>query len=448
MNAQHAKPLTYGLTKQIVQEMSARKNEPSWMRELRLSGYDEFIKQPLPSFGPDLSGLDTTSLCFFNAPYEKPFQSWQDVPDDIKQTFSSLGIPDHEQKLFAGLGAQYESEMMFHELKERWNQQGVIFCSMDEAVNLYPELVQRYFGSLVPASDNKFAALNYAVWSGGSFIYVPANVHVELPMHAYFRMQAERMGQFERTLIIAESGSTVHYIEGCSAPLYSTNALHAAVVEIIANDNAQVRYTTIQNWSRNVFNLVTKRAIAHFNASIEWVDGNFGSQITMKYPCIILAGKKAKGSLISLSRSSDNQVIDSGAKFIHQAAQTRSHCLSKSIVQGTGKSTYRGLVVINENAIDSISFTQCDSLLLDSQATVDAYPMQKVTHNQCAVSHEASVSALDDEQMLYCMSRGITRQSSRRLIINGFADAFVQELPLEYAVELGRLLALDIKEQS
>lgn len=446
MSVQHAKPLTYGLTQQIVQEMSARKNEPVWMRELRLHGYEEFIKQPLPSVGPDLSGLDTTALCFFNAPYEKPFQSWQDVPDDIKQTFASLGIPDHEQKLFAGLGAQYESEMMFHELKERWNQQGVIFCAMDEAVNLYPELVRRYFGSLVPADDNKFAALNYAVWSGGSFIYVPENVRVELPMHAYFRMQAERMGQFERTLIIAESGSQVHYIEGCSAPLYSTNALHAAVVEIIVHDNAQVRYTTIQNWSRNVFNLVTKRAIAHSNASIEWVDGNFGSQITMKYPCIILAGENAKGALISLSRAADNQIIDSGAKFIHQAPATRSHCISKSIVQGTGKSTYRGLVVINENAIDAVSYTQCDSLLLDSTGTVDAYPLQKVTHNQCAVSHEACVSALDDEQMLYCMSRGISRQSSRSLIIGGFADAFVQELPLEYAIELGRLLALDIKE--
>jgi len=323
MSVQRAEPLTYGLTKKIIQEIAARKNEPPWMHDLRLHGYDEFIKQPLPAFGPDLSTLDASSLCYFNAPYEKPFASWQDVPNDIKQTFISLGIPEHEQKLFAGLGAQYESEMMFHELKEQWNKQGVIFCSMDEAVILYPEHVQRYFGSLVPASDNKFAALNYAVWSGGSFIYVPSNVHVELPMHAYFRMQAERMGQFERTLIIAQSGSRVHYIEGCSAPLYSTQSLHAAVVEIVAHEGAQVRYTTIQNWSRNVFNLVTKRAIAHANASIEWIDGNFGSQVTMKYPCIMLAGEKSRGLLISLSRSADNQIIDSGAKFIHQAPETR-----------------------------------------------------------------------------------------------------------------------------
>lgn len=438
--------LNYGLNKKIVCDISARKHEPVWLRDMRLQGYEQFKSLPLPHYGPDLSSLDIETICFYNAPYSKPFDSWENVPSDIKQTFAALGIPDHEQRWLAGLGTQYESEMLFKQLQDRWKEQGVIFCSMDEAVASYPEIVRQYLGTLVPSHDNKFAALNTAVWSGGSFVFVPEGVSVELPMHAYFRMQAERMGQFERTLIIAQPGSNVHYIEGCSAPLYNSYSLHCAVVEIIAHQHSRVRYTTIQNWSHNVYNLVTKRAIAHEDAVVEWVDGNFGSMVTMKYPCIVLAGARSKGLLFSLSRSQKGQIIDSGAKFIHQAPDTRSQCIAKSVIHGAGKSVYRGLVVMTPQAINALSYTQCDALVLSPEGTVDAFPLQKVATSEAVVSHEASVSALDGEQVLYCMSRGITSQTARTLLVHGFADVFVQELPLEYAVELGRLLSLDLQE--
>jgi Fe-S cluster assembly protein SufB len=435
-----------GLHEQVIDAIVRHKHEPDWMRALRVSAYQQFVKMPLPSWGVDLSALSFEELTYYNAPFDRPFASWQEVPHEVKETFVALGIPEHEHPLLAGVGTQYESEMLFKQLADRWREQGVIFCSMDDAVQHYPDLVKQYFGSVISADDNKFSALNGAVWSGGSFVYVPAGVKVELPVHAYFRMQAERMGQFERTLIIAEEGSSVHYLEGCSAPLYTTRSLHSAVVEIIAKKNAHVRYTTIQNWSRNVYNLVTKRAHAYENAVVEWIDGNFGSAATMKYPCIVLQGKGARGLVVSLAVAGEGQEQDSGAKFIHKAPQTHSQCIAKSVVQGTGKSVYRGLVVVTPEALESQSFTQCDALVLDERAQIAAEPCLRVANDQCNVGHEATVSALDDEQLFYGESRGISRQTIRTLVVHGFADLFVNELPLEYAVELTRLLQLTMKE--
>ena len=440
--------LKKGISRELIVEISRYKKEEAWMQELRLEAYDQFIRMPLPKTDVDLSALNFSEICYYYSPFDRSFRTWDEVPDEIKEIFRALAIPEYEQRLLAGVGTQFESEMLYKQMQEQWQDQGVIFCSMDDAVKEYPDLVQRYFGTVVPADDNKFAALNTAVWSGGSFIYVPPGVQISLPVHAFFRMQQEHMGQFERTLIIADTDSFVHYIEGCSAPLYTTNALHASVVEIVAHEKATVRYTTMQNWSHNVYNLVTKRAVAHKKASIEWIDGNFGSSVTMKYPCILLNGEESRGLIVSLVTAGDNQQQDCGAKCIHNAPRTRSQVISKSVIRGSGISSYRGFVSITSDAVEAISHVQCDALLLDDTACAFAYPFIDVAQQNCSVGHEASISAVDDAVLFYCMSRGITNQQARTLIIHGFVDGFVQELPLEYAVELSRLLALDVERMS
>jgi Fe-S cluster assembly protein SufB len=434
-----------GLNQKIIQELSQAKQEPDWMLEFRLKALEIFEKKTMPSWGPDLSELDMHDIYYYVKSLEHEQRSWANVPDSIKNTFDALGIIKAEQQVLAGVGAQYESEVVYKSLQKKWSDLGVIFCSMDHAVRDYPDLVKQYFATIIPPHDNKFAALNSAVWSGGSFVYIPEDVHVTMPLQAYFRIDQPKMGQFERTLIIARPGSSVTYVEGCSAPVHRSNSLHSAVVELIAQEGSYIRYTTIQNWSKNVYNLVTKRAVAYRNASVDWVDGNFGSKVTMKYPCVVLKEKGAKGQVISISVAGSGQVQDTGAKMIHLASETSSHIIAKSISKQGGKALYRGLVKVAQQAQQVKVRSQCDALLLDKTAISSTEPRFDVAHNAIDISHEATVSALNDEQLFYIMSRGLTEQTASALMINGFIQIFVDELPMEYAVEINRLIAHEME---
>lgn len=434
-----------GLDSDIVKTLSLEKKEPAWMLEFRLKALEIFYKKAMPSWGPDLSDLDMSDIHYYVKPLETEKKTWDDVPDDIKNTFDALGILKAEQTVLAGVGAQFESEVVYKSLQKEWRDQGVIFCSMDSALKLYPELVQKYFATLIPAHDNKFAALNSAVWSGGSFVYIPKNVHITAPLQAYFRIDQPKMGQFERTLIIAEEGSSVTYVEGCSAPVYRSNSLHSAVVEIIAHARSHVRYTTIQNWSKNVYNLVTKRAIAYEDARVDWIDGNFGSKVTMKYPSIILKGARARGQVISIGVAGEGQIQDTGAKMIHCAQYTRSSIISKSISHEGGNASYRGMVKVLKGATHSYVRTQCDALLLHETACSDTYPVIESKEKLIDIAHEATVGRMNEEQLFYLMQRGFSEQKAQTLIINGFVDVFVKELPMEYAVEINRLIAHEME---
>lgn len=436
---------SYGLSKDVVLRISKEKNEPQWMTDFRLNALEIFEKKPMPSWGADLSELNHHDIQYYIKPTDKQQSSWDQVPDSIKKTFEALGVPQAERSFLAGVGAQFESEIVYQNLQQKWKDLGVVFCDIETALREYPELVKKYFATVIPAHDNKFAALNSAVWSGGSFVYIPAGVRVDMPLQAYFRIDEQRMGQFERTLIIAEPGSYVHYVEGCSAPVYRSSSLHSAVVEIIALEGAHVRYTTIQNWSPNVYNLVTKRSVAYKNATVEWVDGNFGSKVTMKYPCIILKGEGAKGQIISIAVAGENQHQETGAKIIHLASHTTSHVISKSISKNGGRTSYRGLLKVIKGAKNVTARVQCDALLLDDQSRTDTYPTVQVHEERTDVGHEASVSKINDEQLFYVMSRGLSEQQARTMIVNGFIDVFVKELPMEYAVEINRLIAHEME---
>ena len=434
-----------GLTEQQVGEISAMKNEPDWMRQFRLRAHRIFLKKPMPTWGADLSGIDFDNIHYYVKPSEKTETSWEEVPPYIKDTFDKLGIPEAERKFLAGVSAQYESEVVYHNIREDLEKQGVIFLDMDSGLREHPDIVKEYFGTVIPPADNKFAALNSAVWSGGSFIYVPPGVHVEIPLQAYFRINTENMGQFERTLIIADEGSSVHYIEGCTAPVYSSDSLHSAVVELIAKRGAHLRYTTIQNWSSNVYNLVTKRAMAYENAVVEWIDGNLGSKVTMKYPGIYLMEPGAKGEVISVAFASAGQQQDAGAKIIHVAPNTTSTITSKSISKGGGRTSYRGLLKVHKGAENVKSFVRCDALMLDEISRSDTYPSIEIDEDQVSIEHEASVSKISEEQLFYLQSRGLSETEAKTMIVNGFFEAFTKELPMEYAVELNRLLQLQME---
>lgn len=435
-----------GLNEEIVRDISKRKNEPEWMLERRLAGLANFLERPMQSWGPSLQELDHNDIYYYIKPVEKYRSSWDEVPQEIKETFDRLGVPESERTQLAGLGAQYESEVVYHNLKEEWTALGVVFLDTDTALQEYPELFKKYFGTVIPFNDNKFAALNTAVWSGGSFIYIPKGVHVTAPLQTYFRINAEQFGQFERTLIIADEGSSVHYIEGCTAPTYGTSSLHSAVVEIVALKGARVRYSTIQNWSRNVYNLVTKRAHAYADAFVEWVDGNLGSMITMKYPAVVLKEEGARADILSIAMATHaDQIQDSGAKVEHCAPRTTSHILSKSISKSGGRSSYRGSVVVHPGAENSKVFVACDALLLDTDSRSDTYPYMDIQEELVDVGHEASVSTIGDEQLFYLMSRGLKELDARTLIVNGFINPFIKALPLEYALEMNRLIEMEME---
>jgi Fe-S cluster assembly protein SufB len=434
-----------GLSPKTVEELSSYKNEPDWMHQFRLRALRIFNKKPMPHWGADLSGIDFDNIHYYVKPSERTETSWEEVPPYIKDTFDKLGIPEAERKFLAGVSAQYESEVVYHNLREDLEKLGVIFLDMDSGLREHPEIVKEYFGTIIPPGDNKFAALNSAVWSGGSFIYVPKGVHVEIPLQAYFRINTENMGQFERTLIIADEGSYVHYIEGCTAPVYSSDSLHSAVVELIAKKGAHIRYTTIQNWSSNVYNLVTKRAVAEEDATVEWIDGNLGSKVTMKYPGVYLMGPRAKAEIISVAFAGTGQHQDAGGKVIHAAPDTSSTIISKSISKGTGRTSYRGLLKIHKGATNAQSAVRCDALLLDETARSDTYPSIEVDEEQVTIAHEASVGKIGEDQLFYLMSRGLTENEAKTMIVNGFFDCFVKELPMEYAIELNRLLALSME---
>jgi Fe-S cluster assembly protein SufB len=434
-----------GLNPEIVTEISWMKKEPEWMLKMRLRSLEIFRKKPMPTWGADLSVIDFENIFYYLKAADKQSTSWEDLPPDIKKTYDRLGVPEAERKFLAGVSAQYESEVVYHSLHEELSKKGVIFTDTDSALRDHPELFKEYFGTIIPPADNKFAALNTAVWSGGSFIYVPKGVRVDIPLQAYFRINAENMGQFERTLIICDEGSFVHYIEGCTAPIYTTDSLHSAVVEIIVKKNARCRYTTIQNWSTNVFNLVTKRALAYADATMEWVDGNLGSQITMKYPSVYLMEPGAKGDVLSVAFAGKGQHQDAGGKMIHVAPNTTSTITSKSISKGGGRTSYRGHIKMYPDAKNSKSFVKCDALLLDDESRSDTYPYNDVDAENVTLGHEATVSKVSDEQLFYLMSRGITRNEAETMIVNGFIEPFTKELPLEYAVELNRLIQLEME---
>jgi len=434
-----------GLDRAKVEQISKMKNEPDWMLDFRLKAYDHYVKRPMPNWGGDLSGLDFDNIYYYIKPAEKQGKTWDEVPEYIKDTFERLGIPQAERKFLAGVGAQYESEVIYHSLREDLEKLGVLFLDMDSAVREHPDLVKQYFGTIIPANDNKFAALNSAVWSGGSFIYVPEGVRVEVPLQAYFRINAENMGQFERTLIICAPGSYVHYVEGCTAPTYSSDSLHSAVVEIIVQEGARCRYTTIQNWSKNVYNLVTKRAAAYKNATMEWVDGNLGSKLTMKYPAVWLMEEGARGEILSVAFASDDQHQDAGGKVVHVAPHTSSQIISKSISKGTGRSSYRGLVKVHKGAYDVRSNVVCDALLLNEESKTDTYPYIEIEEEEVSIGHEATVSKVAEEQIFYLQSRGLSEDEAMSMIVNGFIEPIAKELPLEYAVELNRLIQLEME---
>lgn len=436
-----------GINHEVVEMISKMKNEPQWMNDLRHKSLDIFLSKPTPKWGNTklLNEIDFDNVYYFMKPIKDQQTSWDDVPEYIKNTFDKLGIPEAEKTFLGGVSAQYESEVVYHSMKEELKEQGIIFLDMDSGLREYEDIVKNYFGSVIPSTDNKFAALNTSVWSGGSFIYVPPGVDVKIPLQAYFRINAENMGQFERTLIIADKGSRVHYIEGCTAPVYSTNSLHSAVVELIALDDSYIRYTTIQNWARNIYNLVTKRASAYKNATVEWVDGNLGSRLTMKYPCIQLLGEGAKGEILSVAFAGIDQHQDAGAKVIHAAPNTSSRITSKSISKENGRASYRGLVKVHKNAKNSKVSVECDALLIGEDARSDTYPTMEIDNEQVKIEHEARVSKVAEEQLFYLTSRGLTEDDARLLIVNGFMEPFTKELPLEYAVELNRLIELEME---
>ncbi|GGO24440.1 Fe-S cluster assembly protein SufB [Microbispora rosea subsp. aerata] len=435
-----------GLSEEVVRDISALKNEPEWMLDLRLKGLRLFEKKPLPTWGSDLTGIDFDNIKYFVRSTEKPATSWDELPPDIKNTYDKLGIPEAEkQRLIAGVAAQYESEVVYHKIREDLEQKGVIFVDTDTGLREHEELFKEYFGSVIPVGDNKFAALNTAVWSGGSFIYVPPNVHVEIPLQAYFRINTENMGQFERTLIIVDENSYVHYVEGCTAPIYSSDSLHSAVVEIIVKKGARCRYTTIQNWSNNVYNLVTKRAVAYEGATMEWIDGNIGSKVTMKYPAVYLMGEHAKGETLSIAFAGEGQHQDAGAKMVHLAPNTSSTIVSKSVARGGGRTSYRGLVQIEEGAAGSASTVKCDALLVDQISRSDTYPYVDVREDDVSMGHEATVSKVSEDQLFYLMSRGLGEDEAMAMIVRGFVEPIARELPMEYALELNRLIELQME---
>jgi Fe-S cluster assembly protein SufB len=435
-----------GLNEDVVRDISAKKNEPAWMLERRLKALRIFEKKPMPLWGADLSEIDFDNIKYFVRSTEKQATSWDELPEDIKNTYDRLGIPEAEkQAMIAGVAAQYESEVVYHKIREDLEAQGVIFVDTDTGLREYEDLFKEYFGSVIPAGDNKFAALNTATWSGGSFIYVPPGVHVEIPLQAYFRINTENMGQFERTLIIVDEGSYVHYVEGCTAPVYSSDSLHSAVVEIIVKKNARCRYTTIQNWSNNVYNLVTKRAVAHEGATMEWIDGNIGSKVTMKYPAVWLVGEHAKGETLSVAFAGEGQHQDAGSKMVHAAPNTSSTIISKSVARSGGRSSYRGLVQIMDGAHGSKSTVKCDALLIDAQSRSDTYPYVDVREDDVTMGHEATVSKVSEDQLFYLMSRGLTEDEAMAMIVRGFVEPIARELPMEYALELNRLIELQME---
>jgi len=433
-----------GLTKDTVREISQMKEEPEWMLNFRLRSYDIFMKKPMPQWGGDLNKIDFQNIYYYAKASEKTEKNWDDVPEDVKNTFDKLGIPEAEKKFLAGVGAQYESEVVYHNLRKDLADQGVLFLDTDSALKEHPEIFKKYFAKIIPPEDNKFSALNSAVWSGGSFIYIPPGVKVDMPLQAYFRINAENIGQFERTVIIADEGSEVHYIEGCTAPVYSSESLHSAVVELVAHKDAKLRYTTIQNWSNDVYNLVTKRAYAYEGATVEWIDGNIGSKLTMKYPAIYLMGRKAYGETLSIAFAGKNQHQDTGAKMVHLAPDTTSKITSKSVSRANGRSTYRGLLRVRKGATNVKSTVRCDALLLDDTSKTDTYPYMEINQEDATVTHEATVGKIGDEQIFYLMSRGFTEEEALSLIVNGFMEPFTKELPMEYAVELNRLIKLEM----
>jgi Fe-S cluster assembly protein SufB len=434
-----------GLTRSVVEQISEMKGEPDWMRQFRLKSLEYFNRRPMPSWGADLSEIDFGNIFYYVKPADRAGHTWEEVPANIKNTFDKLGIPEAEKKFLAGVGAQYESETIYHKLREDLAAQGVIFLDTGVALKEQPELFKKYFGTVIPPNDNKFAALNSAVWSGGSFIYVPKGVHVELPLQAYFRINAENMGQFERTLIIVDEGAYVHYVEGCTAPTYSSDSLHSAVVEIIVHKGARCRYTTIQNWSRNVYNLVTKRAVAYQDATMEWLDGNLGSKVTMKYPAIWLMEPGARGEVLSIAFATDGQHLDAGGKVVHVAPNTSSLITSKSISKGTGRASYRGLLKMEKGAKGSKSTVVCDALLLDENSRTDTFPYIEIEEDDVETAHEATVTKVGEEQLFYLQSRGLSEAEATSLIVRGFIEPIAKELPLEYAVELNRLIQLEME---
>ena len=434
-----------GLSREIVEQISEWKNEPQWMRDFRLQSLEYFEQRPTPTWGGNLGTIDWDDIHYFVRASEKPGRTWDEVPEDIKNTFDRLGIPEAERKFLAGVGAQYESEVVYHQVREDLEKQGVIFLDMDSGLREYEDLVREHWATVIPPNDNKLAALNSAVWSGGSFVYVPPGVKVEMPLQAYFRINTENMGQFERTLIIADEDSDVHYIEGCTAPVYSTDSLHSAVVEIICKPGSRVRYTTVQNWSQNVYNLVTKRAIAQERATMEWVDCNLGSKLTMKYPSIYLLGEEAHGEVLSIAFAGEGQHQDAGAKIIHGAPKTTSSIFSKSISKDGGHSTYRGLLEVADGASHARSKVVCDALLLDEHSRSDTYPTIRIAENDSDIGHEATVSKVGDDMLFYLQSRGLSEEDASKLIVNGFIEPVTKELPMEYAVELNRLIELQME---
>jgi len=434
-----------GLNREVVEQISSMKGEPQWMLDFRIRALEHFLQRPMPTWGGDLSRLDLDNVYYYVKPVEMASRSWEDVPDTIKQTFDRLGIPEAERKFLAGVGAQYESEMVYHQIQGHLQEQGVIFLSIEDGLREYPDLFREYFGTVIPMTDNKFAALNSAVWSGGSFIYIPPGVKVDLPLQAYFRLNVANIGQFERTLIIVDEGAQVHYVEGCTAPTYTTDSLHSGVIEIVVKRGARSRYTTIQNWSTNVYNLVTQRAIVHEEASHEWVDANLGSKLTMKYPSCYLMGKGAHGEILSMAFAGAGQHQDTGGKAIHSAPYTSSKITSKSISKGGGRASYRGLLKVYEGAVGSRSNVVCDALLLDKVSQSDTYPYIEINEERVTIGHEASVSKVGEEQLYYLMSRGLSEELATTMVVSGFIEPLVKELPMEYAVEMNRLIQLQME---
>ena len=436
-----------GLSEEVVRQISAHKDEPEWMLEYRLKALEIYNAKPMPTWGGDLTTLEDTldEIYFYVRPQDQMERSWDDVPEEIKDTFEKLGIPEAERKMLAGVGAQYESEMVYHSLRKEWEEQGVIFDSIEDGLKNHPDLFREYFGTVVPAEDNKFAAMNAAVWSGGSFVYIPKGVSLDTPLQAYFRVNQERMGQFERTLIIVEEGAQAHYIEGCTAPVYSTESFHSGVIEILVKKNARFRYTTIQNWSNNMYNLVTQRAMVEAGGHMEWLDGNLGSKLTMKYPSCYLMGEGAHGEILSIAYAGNGQHQDTGGKVVHAAPNTTSSIVSKSISKGTGRSTYRGLCKVYDGAHHSRSNVECDALLINDTSRTDTYPYIEIDEQDANIGHEASVSKIGEEQLFYLTSRGIPEDEAMAMIVRGFIEPIAKQLPMEYAVELNRLIELEME---
>ena len=434
-----------GLDREVVEQISALKEEPQWMLDFRLKAYEHFSARPMPTWGGDLSSLNLDEIFFYTKPTDKEGRTWDEVPDNIKQTFDRLGIPEAEQKFLAGVGAQYESEMVYHNIQEHLAEQGVIFKSIENGLRDHPDLFREYFATIIPIEDNKFAALNSAVWSGGSFVYVPPGVKVDLPLQAYFRLNEADSGQFERTLIIIDEGAQAHYVEGCTAPIYTTNSFHSGVIEIVVKKNARMRYTTIQNWSNNMYNLVTQRAMVHEGGTMEWVDANLGSKLTMKYPSCYLIGERAHGEILSLAFAAQGQHQDTGGKVVHVAPNTSSKITSKSISKSNGRASYRGLLKVYPQAYNSRSNVVCDALLLDDTSRSDTYPYIEIDNEDVSIGHEASVSKVGEEQLFYLMSRGLTEEQAITMVVSGFIEPLVRELPMEYAIEMNRLIQLQME---